>query len=175
MLGPNRIPRGANPGRVMDRSALLQTRSASWRFKAVLLAVLALGSGQATDSPASDSRKPNDKDDPFTPLAKVQHEDYAQARSRFRTKLLRERPSPQEQAPVKPPQGVTEVEYVSGSLRLKAWLQPPADEAQKHPAVLFLHGGFACGIADWDVNQAYRDAGFVVMTPILRGENGQPG
>src|SRR5262249_407268 len=28
---------------------------------------------------------------------------------------------------------------------------------------------------DWKQAQPFRDAGFVVMTPILRGENGQPG
>jgi formylglycine-generating enzyme required for sulfatase activity len=28
---------------------------------------------------------------------------------------------------------------------------------------------------DWNVTKSYRDAGFVVMTPILRAENGQPG
>lgn len=45
----------------------------------------------------------------------------------------------------------------------------------KHPAVLFVHGGFAMGLEDWDVSRPYRDAGYVVLTPLLRGENGQPG
>jgi dipeptidyl aminopeptidase/acylaminoacyl peptidase len=52
----------------------------------------------------------------------------------------------------------------------------PADGTGKRPAVLFLHGGFAFGAPeDWDASQPYRDAGFVVLTPMLRGENGQPG
>src|SRR5206468_2647773 len=50
---------------------------------------------------------------------------------------------------------------------------PPA--AGKKPAVLFLHGGFAFGSEDWDQAKPFRDAGFVTMLPILRGENGQPG
>jgi dipeptidyl aminopeptidase/acylaminoacyl peptidase len=112
---------------------------------------------------------------PFAPLVKVQEEDYLKARSRFQTKLLRNGPSPQKASPVKPPATVDEIEYVSGKLRLKAWLKPQADKTRKHPAVLFLHGGFAFGADDWDVSQPYRDAGFVVLTPILRGENGQPG
>jgi hypothetical protein len=115
------------------------------------------------------------KDDPFAPLVAVQDEDYAQARSRFRTKLTRKGPSPQAGGLVKPPAGVSQVEYRSGELRLKAWVNHPADESRKHPAVLFLHGGFAFGADDWDISQPYRDAGFIVLTPMLRGENGQPG
>src|SRR5262249_15637248 len=62
------------------------------------------------------------KDDPFAPMVEVQDEDYAHARGRFRTKLTRKGPSPQPGEPVKPPTGVTEVEYRSGELTLKAWL-----------------------------------------------------
>jgi dipeptidyl aminopeptidase/acylaminoacyl peptidase len=51
----------------------------------------------------------------------------------------------------------------------------PADVNRKHPCVLFLHGGFAFDKDDWELSQPYRDAGYVVLTPILRGENGQPG
>jgi formylglycine-generating enzyme required for sulfatase activity/dienelactone hydrolase len=103
-------------------------------------------------------------------------EDYAQARSQFRTKLLRKGPPPQPAGPLpKPPAGVTEIEYTSGELRLKAWLNRPADEQRKRPAVVFLHGGFAFGTGDWEQAQPYRDAGFIVLTPTLRGENGQAG
>ncbi|MBY0524521.1 MAG: alpha/beta fold hydrolase [Gemmataceae bacterium] len=38
-----------------------------------------------------------------------------------------------------------------------------------------MTGGFAFGKADWEMTEPYRKAGFVVMTPFLRGENGQPG
>jgi dipeptidyl aminopeptidase/acylaminoacyl peptidase len=111
----------------------------------------------------------------FAPEVEVQHEDYAQARGQFQTKLVRKGPSPQPAPPVKPPAGVSEIEYPSGELRLKAWVNRPADENRPHPAVLFLHGGFAFGIGDWDQTKPYRDAGFVVLAPMLRGENGQPG
>ncbi|HLJ95573.1 MAG TPA: SUMF1/EgtB/PvdO family nonheme iron enzyme, partial [Gemmataceae bacterium] len=111
----------------------------------------------------------------FAPEVGV-HQDYAQARSQFRTKLVRKGPSPQEWSPTKPSAGATEVEYPSGDLRLKAWLHRPADQTRKHPAVLWLHGGFAFDFPDdWDVTKPYRDAGFVVLAPTLRGENGQPG
>ncbi len=112
----------------------------------------------------------------FAPAVTIQEQDYAQARRHFKTKLTRKGPSPQPSQPVKPPQGVTEVEYVSGDLHLKAWLQQLRGETRKHPAVLFLHGGFGFDYPDdWDISKPYREAGFVVLTPILRAENGQPG
>ena len=111
----------------------------------------------------------------YAPGFEAQEEDYAQARSRFQTKLIRRGPSPQEQPMPNPPAGVSVADYTSGNLRLKAWINRPSDETGKHPAVLYLHGGFAFGVGDWEQSKPYRDAGFVVMMPILRGENGQPG
>src|SRR5262245_33444244 len=129
------------------------------------------GKGTSPTAPTANSATDNS----FAPMVEVQDEDYAEARRRFQTKLTRKGPSPQAGDPVKPPADATEVEYRSGELRLKAWVSRPADETHKHPAVLFLHGGFAFGADDWQISQPYRDAGFVVLTPILRGENGQPG
>jgi formylglycine-generating enzyme required for sulfatase activity len=111
----------------------------------------------------------------FAPGLEAQNEDYAEARSRFQTKLVRKGPSPQPWTPIKPPQGVSEVMYPSGDLRLKAWVNRPANENRKYPAVLFLHGGFSFDMSDWEQTKPYRDAGFVVLAPILRAENGQPG
>jgi dipeptidyl aminopeptidase/acylaminoacyl peptidase len=105
----------------------------------------------------------------------VQNEDYAQARSRFRTKLVRKGPAPQPWEPARPPAGITEIVYPSGDLRLKAWVNRPADASRKRPAVLFLHGGFAFGAEDWELTEPFREAGFVVLAPMLRAENGQAG
>jgi dipeptidyl aminopeptidase/acylaminoacyl peptidase len=41
--------------------------------------------------------------------------------------------------------------------------------------VLFLHGGFAFDKDDWEVTQPFRDAGYVILAPLLRAENGQAG
>jgi dipeptidyl aminopeptidase/acylaminoacyl peptidase len=111
----------------------------------------------------------------LAPVVAVQKEDYARARRQFRTKLLRQGPAPQAGSPVMPPDDVTEVVYRSGALRLKAWVNRPTESRKKRPAVLFLHGGFAFDRDDWVLSQPYRAADFIVMTPILRGENGQPG
>ena len=112
----------------------------------------------------------------FQPEVAIQHEGYAETRRHFRTKLLREGPSPQHDVVVlRVPEYVDQVEFPSGGLRLKAWLSGQRQARQKLPAVLFLHGGFEFGAADWDMALPYWEAGFVVMVPMLRGENGQPG
>jgi dienelactone hydrolase len=107
---------------------------------------------------------------------RIRNEDYAAVRTQFRTRLAREAGSPQREVFVlRPPEYVDQVEYPSGSLRLKAWLTRDRQAGQKLPAVLFLHGGFEFGAADWDMAAPYWEAGFVLMVPMLRGENGQPG
>ncbi len=104
-----------------------------------------------------------------------QTEDYIEARAGFRTTLLSNGPSPQGFTPQRPPAGVTEVPFASGKLQLKAWINSPPAGGANRPAVLFLHSGFAFGSEDWDQCKPFRDAGFVTMVPMLRGENGQPG
>lgn len=102
--------------------------------------------------------------------------DYATARKSFQTRLDRKGPSPQEaELPTKRPKGVKEVKYRSGSLELTAWLRDQ-DDGKKHPAVVFCHGGFAFGEEDFTEDAAkFAEAGFVVLAPVLRGENGMPG
>ena len=112
----------------------------------------------------------------FEPEVHIQKEDYAGVRREFRTRLVREGASPQREVIVlRPPVYVDEVEFPSGDLRLKAWMSGHRETDAKLPAVLFLHGGFEFGAADWDMALPYWEAGFVVMAPMLRGENGQPG
>ena len=112
----------------------------------------------------------------FEPEVRIREEDYVETRRHFRTRLVREAGSPQRDVfTLVPPVYVDEVEYPSGALRLKAWLTRDRQAGQKLPAVLFLHGGFEFGAADWDMAVPYWQAGFVVMAPMLRGENGQQG
>ena len=102
-------------------------------------------------------------------------QDYAEARRNFQTVLQRHGPSPQDFQPLGSPFGASRLSYQSGGLTLTAYISPPPADGVKHPAVLFLHGGFAFGDDDWEMARPYRDAGFVVLAPVLRGENGQPG
>jgi dipeptidyl aminopeptidase/acylaminoacyl peptidase len=100
---------------------------------------------------------------------------YAEARATFKTHLLRKGPAPQQYQPISPPPSARAISYASGKLKLKAWVSAPPPDGQRRPAVLFLHGGFAFGNGDWEMTAPYRDAGFVVLAPMLRGENGLPG
>jgi dienelactone hydrolase len=108
----------------------------------------------------------------------LQSEDYSKARSHFQTHLLHHGPAPQDWSPLHAPDGAIQVTY-SDTPSLVAWITPlPANAAaggHSRPAVLFLHGGFATSEQDWQMIQPYRDAGYVVMMPALRGENGQDG
>ena len=76
-----------------------------------------------------------------------------------------------------PPNGVREVNYTSGPLLLKAWVAFPSNfsGAGKVPGVVFFHGGFAFGAGDFEDARPFVEAGFAVMCPMLRGEDGNPG
>ena len=111
----------------------------------------------------------------FRPEVAVRTRDYATTRQQFRTTLRKHGPSPQEGMRYRPPKYVTEVDYGSAGRPLRAWLSGSDTRGARRPAVLFLHGGFAFGPDDWDMAVPYWEAGFVVMMPMLRGENGQKG
>ncbi len=119
---------------------------------------------------ASDTELPR-----ATPGLELQPEDYARTRSRFRTGLVRRGSAPQGATPLKKPGDAEEIEYGSGDLRLKAYLSCISNDGRKRAAVVVLHGGFAFGEGQWEMARPFRDAGFVVMMPVLRGENGQAG
>ncbi|MBO0699578.1 MAG: alpha/beta fold hydrolase, partial [Zavarzinella sp.] len=104
-----------------------------------------------------------------------QTQDYADARKTFKTTLTRKGLAPQSALVGNRPADVSEVTYTSGDLKLKAWVNRPAPGPGLKPGALFLHGGFAFDGGDWQTSQPLRDAGFVTMTPWLRGENGQSG
>src|ERR1051325_2502568 len=118
--------------------------------------------------------RPN-ADGTLNPEVAVQPGDYSRARSTFHTRLLRAGPSPQALAIPALPAGVSETRFRSGALQLRAWIGFPAQRRPRMPVVIFLHGGFAFGIEDWDMTAPFRDAGYIVVMPILRGENGQAG
>jgi dienelactone hydrolase len=102
-------------------------------------------------------------------------EDYARARAHFATKLRRCGPSPVSAEFPKTPKDDRVIVYQSGPLRLRAFVDNVAPDGRRWPAVLFLHNGRYFGPGDWEMPGPFRDAGFVVAAPVLRGENGQPG
>ena len=100
--------------------------------------------------------------------------DYSAAKMAFSSRPL-PFPNPQPDRPVMMVPGAERITYQSTGLSLSAFVSPVSAGKHDRPAVLFLHGGFAFGQDDWEQVQPFREAGFVVMTPILRSENGQPG
>lgn len=139
--------------------------------------MLAAGSCRGTP-PAPRAEEPRSEAIPEQDPAEnvASSSDYAVARAAFRTKLIRAAASPQPWNTAHPPPGAREIVLTSGGHQLRAWLSSePRSGTSPSPAVLFLHGGFAFGEEDWEMARPFRDAGFIVMTPILRGENGSPG
>ena len=100
---------------------------------------------------------------------------FSEQRAAFHTQLVSRSPAPQDYDEETPPEGVEVVEYSSGSLQLKAWLWRPAEVLDAAPGLVFLHGGFAFGAGDLEAARLFHDAGMVVLAPMLRGENGNPG
>jgi dipeptidyl aminopeptidase/acylaminoacyl peptidase len=106
----------------------------------------------------------------------LQHEDYAKARQRFRTHLLKRGPAPDGVLPLDPPDGATRIHYLSDGRFLAGWLSDaPRAEDRLLPGVLVLHGGNVLGDGHWTLARPFVEAGFVALIPSLRGENGQAG
>jgi dienelactone hydrolase len=103
----------------------------------------------------------------------VAAESFADRRAHHHTKLIKHGPSPQSFVDEQPPPGVEEVRYHSGELELKAWFAHPT--TKRAPALIYFHSGFAFGRSDFEDVRPFVDAGFAVMAPMLRGENGNPG
>lgn len=101
--------------------------------------------------------------------------DYALDRRSFHTRILKAGPAPDGGDPLSPPpEGALVQSYRSGALDLLAWRSRPVGNGKK-PALLFLHGGNALGGGHWELTWPYRKAGYVVMVPAFRAENGQRG
>lgn len=101
--------------------------------------------------------------------------DLSVEKKNYSTRLIVKVKSPQTFVKERLPVGVKEISYRSGDLVLKAWISLPFGKHEKNPAVVFLHGGFSFSKEDWDAAQAFVSAGYILMMPMLRGENGGKG
>jgi acetyl esterase/lipase len=127
-----------------------------------------VGCGQNTST-----NKPEVKPPMQQPAAE---EAYLARRTKWKTALIQQGPSPQKWRDDPLPDGVTSITYESDSRKLKAWLfRPKLAKKERRPALVYLHGGFAFGADDYEDCQPFSDAGFVVLCPTFRGENGNPG
>ncbi|MCW8280489.1 MULTISPECIES: alpha/beta hydrolase family protein [Agrobacterium] len=115
---------------------------------------------------------------PTPEVLPLERQDYAEARRRFHTHLLRKMAAPEKSSALGTPPGAERVTYrggPDGSIELVAWLSHYQPSKTLKPAVLFLHGGNATGDGHWALMKPYWEAGFVVLLPSFRGENGQNG
>jgi dipeptidyl aminopeptidase/acylaminoacyl peptidase len=102
--------------------------------------------------------------------------DLAAERLAFHSKLLWNQPSPQVyQGTLATPPECDDAVYNSGDLRLHAWISKTPTDGKRHPAVVYLHGNWVFEPRHWECTLPYREHGYIVMTPMLRGENGNPG
>ena len=87
------------------------------------LAVVALSALGTLATYTAAQNPPGQKIDVMiVPDITIQTEDYADARKKFHTRLLREGPAlhQQDSKTIEPPVGVSEIDFPSGALRLRA-------------------------------------------------------
>lgn len=99
---------------------------------------------------------------------------FRERRAAHVTRLRRHGPAPGSWRPLALPPDVSALRYASAGRTLLAWFAAPAG-LTRCPALLYFHGEFS--LTAWDFAQVrpFLAAGFCVMTPSLRGENGNPG
>ena len=104
--------------------------------------------------------------------------DFNTARSKFKTKL-HSKVKETEANPV-PPKGILElVRYKSPIGEMDAYLSPDPKDGKKHPAIIWIHGGFSTALGSYLWEKAdpgndqsaaqYRKAGVITMYPSFRG------
>ena len=102
---------------------------------------------------------------------------FVERRAAHRTALTRDAPSTGRwRSDQEPPAGAQAIRYPSADGELLAYYTAPmTGEGAKAPALVYFHGEFSLRPSDFDKVRPFVDAGFAVLTPSLRGENGNPG
>ena len=102
---------------------------------------------------------------------------YQESRKNFKTNLLVQGEAPQFYEEFDATLGsIKAISFESGNFKLKALLDTTNIESGKRkPVVIYLHGGFSLGYSDMGNCQPFIDAGYIVLAPTYRGENGNEG
>ncbi|MCH9687797.1 MAG: alpha/beta fold hydrolase [Deltaproteobacteria bacterium] len=100
---------------------------------------------------------------------------FAERKAAHTTTLSRHGPSTGRYDPDVVPADAKAVHYPSGEHELLAWLALPPDASEPVPALVYFHGAFSLVPEDFEAVRPFLDAGLAVLTPTLRGENGNPG
>jgi acetyl esterase/lipase len=107
-----------------------------------------------------------------------------EVRQGFNTKLL-EKISLHDPAPNPPTNLFRLIKYPAPVGDLAAYVSPPPEGSRKHPAIIWIFGGFSnsTGETAWEPGppendqsaRAFREAGIITMYPSFRGGNDNPG
>ncbi|PAB60001.1 alpha/beta hydrolase family protein [Anaeromicrobium sediminis] len=100
---------------------------------------------------------------------------FMSLREEHKSEIIKRGPVPGKSKELNTPNGASLITYESGELKLKGWISENKEENIKKPAIVFVHGGFSLNESYWDLMKPYMDAGYVVMTPMVRGEKGNDG
>jgi acetyl esterase/lipase len=102
------------------------------------------------------------------------HQPFLEARAAHPTVLLVQGPTPETLGEPATPAGAQVVRYPAPTGELFGWFMAPPGPGP-FPVLVYLHGGFALASSDFAKVRPLVDHGFAIMTPALRGENGNPG
>lgn len=116
---------------------------------------------------------------------KLSNNSLQQDRANFTTKIVDTSFIPDGEPDIPPAEIFDLIYYKALDGDMAAYLSPDPQDGQKHPAAIWIHGGYG-GIGDWfweenfdklndQSGRALRQAGIIMMIPSFRGENANPG
>src|SRR5690606_25293537 len=117
---------------------------------------------------------------PLTPNSdNRQGGDFLRERQRQGTHLKQPGPAPDLYKDPPTREGVRLARYLSDGHELKIWHVLPVNQslwsADGYPTVIFVHDGTSFSEEELQQARTFSEAGFVVLAPTFRGENGNPG
>lgn len=130
-------------------------------------AVLALAIGASACRPEAAAAQPS--------VAEVSRGTFLERRATHSTRLSADAPSPAKVRAHEVPAGAQAVAIRSDGRDLLAWFAAPPDATEPCPALAFFHGAFALTPDAFEAVRPFLDAGYCVLTPSWRGENGNGG
>ena len=150
----------------------------------VILGALILSCGSKKDKTGEKTEVKTEKKSKYS--FDLSDEDLATAHSKFQTEIV-DNSFQGDGKPATPPKDTfLLINYEAKDGNMDAFLTPDPKDGKKHPAVIWLIGGYG-GIGNDDYfwadqpeendqsGRAFRDAGIIMMVPSFRGENANPG
>lgn len=135
------------------------------------LVLAALASCRAAPAPATplldeDAYAAQEVVSPYVP--------YATRRAAFATRLSG--PELAAEPADSAPEDAREIRYRAEVGDLRAWYaRPPRTEGKKLPVVVYLHNDFSLRAEAWNNARPFLAAGYALLVPGMRGEDGGPG